>query len=130
MVVIEDQLLGAEDDAAKDTALAVDMFGRRVNHAVSTECERALVQRGGEHVVDHQLGASIVCNVRNGGDVDHFQGRVCRRFQKEDLGVFLDRFFHALRSVPLTSVDVTPKRGSHSSMTQRQEPNSALAATT
>ena len=38
--------------------------------------------------------------------------------------------FHAAKSVPFTSVEVTPKRGSHSSITQRQEPNSALAATT
>jgi hypothetical protein len=36
----------------------------------------------------------------------------------------------AERSGPSTRVERTPKRGSHSSITQRQEPNRALAATT
>jgi hypothetical protein len=38
-------------------------------------------------------------------------------------------FFQAPRSLPSTSVDVTPKRPSQSSITQRHEPNNALAAT-
>jgi hypothetical protein len=50
--------------------------------------------------------------------------------RKNALVFFCVAFFHASRSVPLTSVDVTPKRGSHSSTTQRHEPNNALAATT
>ncbi len=49
---------------------------------------------------------------------------------KNALVFFCTAFFQAEMSVPFTSVDVTPKRGSHSSITQRQEPNSALAATT
>ncbi len=38
--------------------------------------------------------------------------------------------FHWSRSSPSTKVEATPKRGRKSSTTQRQEPNSALAATT
>jgi hypothetical protein len=38
--------------------------------------------------------------------------------------------FHWSRSSPSTSVEATPKRGRNSSITQRHEPNSALAATT
>ena len=93
MIVIEDQLLRAKDDAAENAALTVDMLGRRIDHAVRAERERALVERRGEHVVDHELGTGIVCDVRDRSDVDHLQRRVGRRFQKECLGVFLDRLF-------------------------------------
>ncbi len=37
---------------------------------------------------------------------------------------------HWSRSSPSTSVEATPKRGSSSSITQRQDPNRAFAATT
>ena len=50
--------------------------------------------------------------------------------RKNALVFFRTASFQASRSVPSTSVEATPKRGSHSSTTQRQEPNSAFAATT
>ena len=82
-------------------ALAVDMFCRRIDHAVCAERERALVERCGEDIVDDKLGARIVRDVRDRCDVDHLQRRVCRRFQKKGLGVFLGRFFPRIEIGPV-----------------------------
>ena len=51
---------------------------------------------GGEHVVDHELGAGIVGDVGDSGDINHFQRRVGRRLEKEDLGL-RTAFFHRLK---------------------------------
>src|SRR5207244_12034828 len=102
MIVIKDQLLGPEDDAAEDTALAVYMFGCRINHAVGAKFKRTLVEGRREYVINYEFGAGIVCDVRNRGDIDHLQRRIGWRLQKEGLGVFLDRF---LPGVEIGAID-------------------------
>ena len=70
MVVVQDQFFGAQDDAAEDAALAVDVLGRRIDDAIGAERERALVERRGEHVVDDQLGAGLMRDLGDRRDVD------------------------------------------------------------
>ncbi len=82
---------GCQNDAAEHAALAVDVLGRGIDHTVGAELERALVERRGEHIVHHQLGAGVVGDVGDRGDVDHFQRRIGRQLQKTRLGVFLHR---------------------------------------
>ena len=77
----------AEDDAAEAAALAVDVLGGRIDHAVGAELERPLPERGREHVVDHQRGARRMRDLGDRGDVDHLERRIGRAFEKEGLGV-------------------------------------------
>ena len=77
----------------RHAALAVDVLGRRIDHAIGAERQRALVERRGEHVVDHQLGAGVVRDLGDRGDVDDFERRIGRRFQEERLGVLAHRLF-------------------------------------
>ena len=60
----------AEDDAAEAAALAVDVLGGRIDHAVGAERERALPERRREHVVDHERRAGRVRDLRDRRDVD------------------------------------------------------------
>ena len=76
-----------EDDAAETAALAVDVLGRRIDHAVGAERERGLEDRRGEDVVDDQRRAGLVRDLRHRGDVDDLERRIGRRFEKERLGV-------------------------------------------
>ena len=85
--VVLDELLGAEDDAAEAAALAVDVLGRRIDHAVGAELERALVERRREHVVDHERRAGRMRDLGDRLDVDHLERRVGRAFEEEGLGV-------------------------------------------
>ena len=87
MDLVHDEFLRAEHDAAQAAPLAVDVFGGRIDHAVGAERERALEQRRGEHVVDHQRGAGRVRDLRHFGDVDDFERGIGRAFEKERLGV-------------------------------------------
>ena len=70
MDVVHNEFFGREDDAAETAALAVDVLGRRIDDAIGAERERALVERRGEHIVDHQLGADAVRDLRDRRDVD------------------------------------------------------------
>ena len=58
-----DELLRPEHDAAEAAALAVDMFGRRIDDDVGAERHRPLQQRRGEHVVDHDERAGASCAI-------------------------------------------------------------------
>ena len=86
-----DELLRAEDDAAEAAALAVDMLGGRIDHAIGAERERALPKRRREHVVDHQRRARLMRDLGDAGDVDHFQRRIGRRLEEAGLGVRAQR---------------------------------------
>ena len=76
-----------EDDAAETAALAVDMFGRRIDHAIGAERERRLKKRRREHVVDYERRAGFMRDIGNRRDVDDLERRIGRRLQKEGLGV-------------------------------------------
>lgn len=52
-----DVVLRAQDRTTEDAALAVDVFGARVDGDVRAQIEAALQQRGGEDVVQHHLRA-------------------------------------------------------------------------
>ena len=129
--ILVDPFLVRQDDAAEAAALAVDMLGGRVDDDMRAELERLLLQRRGEDVVDDQPRADRIGELGDDGDVDHLQRRVGRALQEEQLGVRPDRLFPRFAvSVPSTSVVSMPYFGSKVSITQRQEPNSARAATT
>ena len=87
MDVVGDELLRAEDDAAEAAALAVDVLGGGIDHAVGAELERALPQRRREHVVDDQRRAGGVRDLGDLGDVEHFEIGIGRRLQEAGLGV-------------------------------------------
>ncbi len=87
MDVLLDEVLGGQDDAAETAALAVDMLGRRIDHAVGAELERPLPERGRKHVVDDQRGARRMRDLGDLRDVDHFQRGIGRAFEEEGLGV-------------------------------------------
>jgi hypothetical protein len=70
-----------------------------------------------------------LASLRHGGDVDHFERRIGRAFQEEHLGVRLDRLFPVGEVGAVDSVHSMPYFGASVSTTQRQEPNSARAAT-
>ena len=63
------------------------MLGRRIDDAVGAERERRLEDRRSEDVVDDERGAGRVRDFRDGGDVDHVERRIGRRFEEECLGV-------------------------------------------
>ena len=70
-----DELFGREDDAAKTAALAVDMFGRGIDHAIGAERERRLKKRRCEHVVDYERRACFMRDIGNRRDVDDLERR-------------------------------------------------------
>ncbi len=57
------------------------------------ELQRLLEEGRGEDVVDDDLGADLVGEPRDAGDVDHLQRRVGRAFEEEDPGVLADGAF-------------------------------------
>ena len=87
MDVVGDEFLRAEDDAAEAAALAVDVLGGGIDHAVGAELERALPQRRREHVVDDQRRAGGVRDLGDLGDVEHFEIGIGRRLEEAGLGV-------------------------------------------
>ena len=89
--VVGDEFLRAEDDTAETAALAVDVLGRRIDDAVGAELQRALVERGGEHVVHHQRRAGRMRDVGDRLDVEHFQIGIGWALQEAGLGVLLHR---------------------------------------
>ena len=93
MQVLIDPVLRRQDDAAEATALAVDMLGGGIDDDMRAEIERMLEERGGKHVVHDQLGADLVGELGDAGNVHDFECRVGRAFQEHDLGVRLDRLF-------------------------------------
>ena len=77
----------AEDHAAEAAALAVDMLGRGIHHDVGAERQRALPDRGREHVVDDQPGAGLMRDLGDGADVEHVERRIGRAFQEAAFGI-------------------------------------------
>ena len=91
--ILVDPLLVGKDDAAEAAALAVDVLGRRIDDDMRAELERLLLQRRGEDIVDDQPRADRVGECGDRGDVDHFERRVGRAFEEEQLRVRPDRLF-------------------------------------
>ena len=97
----------AEDDAAEAAALAVDVLGGRIDHAVGAELQRALVERRREHVVDDQRRAGRVRDLGDRAMSITSSVGIGRRLEEEGLGVRPHRRRAiASRSVPSTSVEV------------------------
>ena len=85
--VVLNEFFGGEDDTAEATALAVDMFGGGIDHAVGPKLERPLEERGREHVVDDQRRAGCMRDLGDRLDVEYLKRRVRGRFQEECLRV-------------------------------------------
>ena len=102
--MVHDELLRSEDHAAEAAALAVDVLGRRIDHAVGAELERMLEQRRREHVVDHQRRAGVVRDLGDRGDVEHFEIGIGRALQEAGLGVLLHRL------LPLVEIGAVDQR--------------------
>jgi hypothetical protein len=85
--VVGDEFLRRQDDAAEAAALAVDVLGRRIHHAVGAEFERPLKQRRREHVVDHQRRAGGMRDLGDRLDVSTSSAGIGRAFQEEGLRV-------------------------------------------
>ncbi len=91
MHIVGDEFLRSEDHPTEAAALAVDMLGRRVHHAVGAELHRALIERRREHVVDDQRRAGVMRDVGDRLDVEHFQIGIGRALQEAGLGILLHR---------------------------------------
>ena len=94
--ILVDPFLVGKHDAAEAAALAVDVLGRRIDDDMRAELQRLLLQRRGEDVVHHQPRADRVGERRDRRDVDHFERRVGRAFEEEQLRVRPDRLFPVL----------------------------------
>ena len=74
--------LGAQHRAAQHAPLAVDMLGAGIDHHVRAQFHRALQQRGGEDVIDHDHRAGLVRQPADGGQVHDVEHGVGRAFQQ------------------------------------------------
>ena len=81
------KLLARQNHAAEAAPLAVDMFRGRVDHAIRAERQGALKQRRREDIVDHERRPARVGDLGHGRNVDEFEGRVGRTFEKERPGL-------------------------------------------
>ena len=84
---VVDPFARSQDDAAQAPALTVDMLGRAVHHHVRAQFQRVLVERRGEHVVDHEGRAVSLRDRRDAPDVDQLQRGIGGRFAEEEHGV-------------------------------------------
>src|SRR5437588_12785751 len=96
--MVGNEFLRSEDDPAEAAALAVDVLGCRIDDAVGAELERALIERGGEYVVDHEGGSRRMRDPGDCLDVENLQRRIRRAFQEERLGAW------AHRALPLLEI--------------------------
>ena len=62
------------------------MFGRRIDADIGAKLERALQDRRGKDIVDDELRARLMGQLRHGGDIDRFEQRIGRRFDQDELG--------------------------------------------
>ncbi len=113
MDVLVDEGLAGQDHAAEAASLPVDMLRRRIDDAVGAELERALQQRRGEDVVDHQRGAARMGDLCHGGDVVDVERRVGGRFQEQRHGV------GAERRPPLVEIVAVDQRAFHAEARQQ-----------
>ena len=74
------------DRTGHDAALAVEVFGARVQHDVGAEFERALQRRGGQAVVHRQPGPGLVRQIGQGGDVADLGERIGGGFGQQQAG--------------------------------------------
>src|SRR5207249_2864125 len=78
-----DEILLADDEPTHDVGMTIEVLRRAVYDQVSTELERALVDRGRERVVDDDGRAVTVSDLREPLDVDDLQRRIGRRLEVE-----------------------------------------------
>ncbi len=82
------QLVVGDDDRTEHrVGMPGEVLGRRVDDQVGAHGERPLPERGGEGVVDHDVGAGVVGRRRDGLDVGDLEGRVGGRLEPHQGGV-------------------------------------------
>ena len=96
-----DIILTAQNNAAKAPALPVNMFGRGINRDVRAQGQRLLQNRRRKHIIDNQLRAMIMGNIGHRLNVDDFQQRIGRGFQKQDFGFRSQRGLPRLKVAPI-----------------------------
>ena len=85
--------------------LTIDVLGRRIDHAIGAEFERALPQRRREHVVDNQGRPGCVCDLGDLRDIEHLEIGIGRRLQEAGLGV------RPHRGAPGVEIEAVDDRG-------------------
>ena len=64
------EFLAAADHAAQGAALAVDIFGRGMDHDVAAELDRPLHRRAGKSIVHQNQGAGLIGNLGHRAEID------------------------------------------------------------
>jgi len=72
---------------AQGTALAIDVFGRRMHHDVGAEFHRPLQDRRGKGVIHDDARARFMGDIGHAFDVDDFQRRIRGRLKKDEFGL-------------------------------------------
>src|SRR5581483_11808886 len=89
--LLVERLVARHERAAEDVRVAVDVLGRRVEHDVRSELERALDDRRRERVVDDDERSLRAGELRAGGYVRDLEERVRRRLEPEELRLLRER---------------------------------------
>ena len=63
------------------------MLGRRIDNTIRTKRQGLLPQGRSKHIVDCQLGAGLMGDFGNSGDINNFKTWIGWTFQKENFGV-------------------------------------------
>ena len=87
------ELAAVDDDTAERGAVTADELGRGMHYDVSAVFDRAEQVRRGKGGVHHQRNVVRVRNVRYRLNVDNIGVRVTEGFNKDRLGVVLNRVF-------------------------------------
>ena len=82
MNLVFDDVAAAENNAAKTSAMSVNMLRRRIDDAIGPELERLLQYRRRENVVDDKAGAMFVRDGRDRRDIIDFKTGIGRRLEK------------------------------------------------
>ena len=80
----------AEQRAAEHIAMAVDVFGERVQHDIGTMLDGSLQCRGSEGAVDGDLHAARMGTFRDRGDVENGAQRIDRGLEIDEPGSLRD----------------------------------------
>ena len=103
----------ADDGAAHDVGVAVQVLRRRVDDQIGAEIERPLEVRGHEGVVDAEAHAARRADGGDGADVGQAQQRVGRRLQPAELRARLDGGGHRLRIARIDIAEAQAEAAEH-----------------
>ena len=77
----------APTTAPPSTALAVEIFGRRMHDQIGAQIKRTLQDRRAEAIVDGDEDVPRMCDVAQRPDIRDFGQRIGRRLQEEELRI-------------------------------------------